>query len=87
MAFKNTCIVLNNSQDYSNLGRTFIVFGIPRGGTTMVAGVINILGVDMGTNLPINSEDNDFNLDYLRSVNCQEPISHIVNTIRKETLK
>jgi len=43
--------------------KTFIVFGVPRGGTTMVARVVEKLGVVMGTNLPLNYEDDEFNYD------------------------
>lgn len=40
--------------------RTFIVFGVPRGGTSAVAGALLRLGVDMGPKLPKNHEDPDF---------------------------
>lgn len=43
--------------------KTFIVYGVPRGGTTMVARVVEQLGVPMGKNLPLNYEDQDFNFD------------------------
>lgn len=37
--------------------KTFICFGTPRGGTSMVAGAMIGLGVDMGSNLKDNQED------------------------------
>lgn len=40
--------------------RTVVVFGMPRGGTTMVAGICQRCGIDMGTDLPKNLEDQDF---------------------------
>jgi len=43
--------------------KTVICFGTPRGGTSMVAGAIYGLGVDMGDDLPVNLEDNRFNMD------------------------
>ena len=43
--------------------KTFIIFGVPRGGTTMVARVAEKLGVEMGQNLPSNYEDDEFNFD------------------------
>ena len=43
--------------------KTFIIFGVPRGGTTMVARVAERLGVEMGKNLPSNYEDDEFNFD------------------------
>ena len=42
--------------------RTYVVFGVPRGGTTMVAGVMRALGVFMGDDVdPANQEDPLFN--------------------------
>lgn len=43
--------------------RTFVVFGVPRGGTTMVARIVEQLGVPMGQDLPANYEDQAFNFD------------------------
>ncbi len=43
--------------------RTYVIFGMPRGGTTMVAGVAALLGLDIGPDLPRNLEDPAFNLD------------------------
>lgn len=40
--------------------KTFAIFGVPRGGTTAVAGVVQTLGVPLGENLPSNLEDPDF---------------------------
>lgn len=45
--------------------KTFVIFGVPRGGTTMVARVVENLGVNLGCNLPGNYEDNQFNLDLM----------------------
>ena len=45
--------------------RTFVVFGVPRGGTTMVARIVEQLGVPMGQNLPANYEDQAFNFDFM----------------------
>jgi len=40
--------------------RTVIVFGMTRGGTSMVAGVVRAFGVFMGADLLVNQEDADF---------------------------
>ena len=45
--------------------RTFVVFGVPRGGTTMVARIVEHLGVPMGQDLPANYEDQAFNFDFM----------------------
>lgn len=45
--------------------RTFVVFGVPRGGTTMVARIVEQLGVSMGQSLPDNYEDQSFNFDFM----------------------
>ena len=45
--------------------KTFVIFGVPRGGTTMVARVVGHLGVYLGDDLPANYEDQDFNFDIL----------------------
>ena len=39
---------------------TVVVFGVPRGGTTMMAGVVARCGVDIGSDLPVNLEDQAF---------------------------
>lgn len=48
----------------SDMPRTVVCFGTPRGGTSMVAGAIVGLGVPMGKNLPPNIEDAAFNADH-----------------------
>ena len=53
--------------------KTFIVFGVPRGGTTMVARVVEKLGVVMGTKLPLNYEDNEFNYDKMSDELKEDP--------------
>ena len=39
---------------------TLVILGTPRGGTTMIAGLAQRCGVDIGENLPDNLEDPDF---------------------------
>ncbi|WP_084420420.1 sulfotransferase family protein [Henriciella litoralis] len=46
--------------------RTYVIFGVPRGGTTMVAGVARMCGLDIGSNLPDNCEDSLFSLDVIK---------------------
>jgi hypothetical protein len=61
--------------------KTVVIFGAPRGGTTMVAGVAIKCGLFMGDDLPINCEDPAFNIMELKKRNLP-----IAPTIR-ETLK
>jgi hypothetical protein len=49
----------------ADVSRTFVVFGVPRGGTTMVARIVEQLGVPMGQELPANYEDQAFNFDFM----------------------
>lgn len=46
--------------------RTYVVFGVPRGGTSMVAGLARLCGLDLGSDLPNNHEDPAFNVDFLK---------------------
>ena len=45
--------------------KTLVLFGMPRGGTTMIANVVRSMGVDLGEGLPVNLEDKNFNWDVL----------------------
>jgi hypothetical protein len=40
--------------------RTVIIFGVTRGGTSMIAGAVRGLGVFLGEKLPVNNEDPEF---------------------------
>ena len=51
----------------SNARHTVVIFGVPRGGTTMVAGVAQRCGLFIGDDLPANNEDPLFNSDAIRS--------------------
>ena len=57
--------IANSVDCYSSPKKTLILFGNPRGGTTMIANVARSMGVYLGNNLPINLEDNDFNWNSL----------------------
>ena len=63
-AYRNI-VSAQDGEDQSKHCKTFVIFGVPRGGTTMVARVVESLGVNLGSNLPANYEDNDFNFDLL----------------------
>lgn len=54
--------------------RTIVVFGMPRGGTTMVAGVCQRCGIFMGDSLPSNLEDQDF---------VGKPVEHMISSIQR----
>ena len=47
---------------------TFIVFGVPRGGGTIIARVAETLRVYLGSDLPSNDDDSEFNFDKLSEV-------------------
>ncbi|TMV83322.1 sulfotransferase [Thioclava sp. BHET1] len=55
------------SEDVTQEKLSFVCFGSPRGGTSMVAGAMIGLGIDMGKELPVNVEDPIFNLDGKRN--------------------
>lgn len=62
--------------------RTYVVFGVPRGGTTMIAGVARLCGLDIGDNLPKNCEDPAFNFDVLlKSMSREEAIAAMAATV------
>lgn len=61
-------IILNNDK-YKDENATYIIFGNPRGGTTMIANLLIKFKVNLGENLPKNLEDHGFNLDYLKKNN------------------
>ena len=49
--------------------KTLVLFGNPRGGTTMIANVVRSMGVYLGEGLPVNLEDCDFSWDVLGRTN------------------
>ena len=63
----------SDSADNDLNQKTFIIFGVPRGGTTMIARVAEQLGVGMGTRLPSNYEDDEFNYDKMSDVLKEDP--------------
>ena len=46
--------------------QTYIIFGNPRGGTTMISNILIRFQIFMGENLSNNLEDSLFNIDHLR---------------------
>ena len=66
----------------SDTKKTFVIFGVGRGGTTMVAGVAKLCGLDIGENLPINMEDDDFNIHVLKKAGVN-PIRHILMSLKQ----
>ena len=61
----STSIGISGAASDAEDARTFVVFGVPRGGTTMVARIVEQLGVPMGQDLPANYEDQAFNFDFM----------------------
>lgn len=78
-----TTISLFEQGSTSDTRKTYIIFGIGRGGTTMVAGVAKLCGLDIGEDLPINLEDNDFNLAVLKKKGIGQPVLHMINVMRQ----
>ena len=75
-------ISLFEENSVSETKKTFIIFGVGRGGTTMVAGAAKLCGLDIGDNLPINMEDNDFNIHVLRKSGIK-PVHHILHSLKQ----
>ena len=70
--------------------KTFIIFGVPRGGTTMVARVAEKLGVEMGQHLPLNYEDDEFNFDKMADDLKEDPKAMaraLMRAIKRRDLK
>lgn len=55
--------------------KTVVIFGAARGGTTMVARVVQSLGIHLGDDIGINFEDDAFNLEKLQLFPSKEPES------------
>jgi pimeloyl-ACP methyl ester carboxylesterase len=62
--------------------RTYVILGVPRGGTSMVAGVARLCGLMLGDDLPNTHEDFEFNLDALNRAG-QEPLPAIRAAIER----
>ena len=75
----SSSLYLHGSKQESDLAdndlnqKTFIIFGVPRGGTTMIARVAEQLGVGMGSKLPSNYEDDEFNYDKMSDALKEDP--------------
>lgn len=63
--------------------RTVPIFGVARGGTTMVAGVARMCGLDIGADLPVNCEDPDFNLESLAQLGVSDPAAAIAAAVKR----
>lgn len=81
-SIEEATISLYEQNSTSETKKTFIIFGVGRGGTTMVAGAAKLCGLDIGKNLPINMEDNDFNIHVLRKAGIK-PIHHILDSLKE----
>jgi len=58
---KSASVTLFDDKKTPSTGpRTVIVFGVTRGGTSMIAGAVRGFGISLGDNLPVNNEDPDF---------------------------
>ena len=66
---------------------TYIIFGNPRGGTTMVANLLRLLGVYLGDDLPVNLENNDFNWDVLKRANDEKSPDHLKSLIKDSIIR
>lgn len=57
---KNSYFFLNYNYETLDQKRTYLITGIERGGTSMVAGVSRALGLNLGENIGLNHEDPAF---------------------------
>lgn len=55
-----TVTVYENDRSSEQDCKTFPIFGVPRGGTTAVAGCVRKMGLFIGSDLPVNLEDTEF---------------------------
>ena len=67
----------------SSAKKTLILFGMPRGGTTMIANIVRSMGVCLGEDLPVNLEDGDFNWDVLGKNNLEWSRERKIAAIRQ----
>jgi hypothetical protein len=56
---KNRCLIIHAARP-SERFKTIVVLGVERGGTSMVAGVLRALGIDLGKRVGLNHEDARF---------------------------
>ena len=63
--------------------KTFVLFGNPRGGTTMIANVVRSMGIFLGDELPVNLEDNGFNWDILSRLEPELSRKDKITSIKK----
>ena len=63
--------------------KTFVLFGNPRGGTTMIANVVRSMGIFLGDDLPVNLEDNGFNWDILSRLEPELSRKDKITSIKK----
>ena len=79
---KDSSGIILNFEPKTKARETYIVFGNPRGGTTMIANILISFNVFMGDDLRNNLEDNLFNMDYLRRTNEDLSNEQLINIIR-----
>ena len=75
-------IILNFEPKIKNR-ETYIIFGNPRGGTTMIANILIRFKIFLGDDLRNNLEDNLFNLDYLKRKHKDLSNDQIIDIIRR----
>ena len=77
---------LNQDQSLVSKGasqKTYVLFGNPRGGTTMIANVVRSMGIFLGNDLPVNLEDNGFNWDILSRLKPELSRIDKISSIKK----
>ena len=78
--------ILNQDQSVASesvSNKTFVLFGNPRGGTTMIANVVRSMGIFLGNDLPVNLEDNGFNWDILSRLEPEPSRADKITSIKK----
>tara|TARA_Y100000385_G_C12822413_1_gene520953 strand:+ start:53 stop:739 length:687 start_codon:yes stop_codon:yes gene_type:complete len=81
VTFMLNIIEQNISEEPSK--KTLILFGNPRGGTTMIANVVRSMGIFLGDDLPVNLEDSGFNWDVLTKQNPNWGRNQKLSTIQQ----
>lgn len=76
---KHVCLVVHPSAGVMERQRTVVVLGVERGGTSMVAGVLRALGVDMGRQAGLNHEDPRFLRD------DETHLRHVIRTRNQDS--
>lgn len=83
---KTSVTLYSKTENMVEKDLNLICMGSPRGGTSMIAGAMLGLGIDMGTDLPVNVEDPPFNIDGKRQ-NRKEFMEELKQTVHNRVTR